>query len=408
MRKAEIIVAGGGASGMTAAIAAARCGADVVILEKNNCLGRKILATGNGKCNLTNENMDISCYRSDTPNRILPVLQSFGYTDTLRFFEELGLCTKNKDGYIYPLSEQASAVAEVLRMEIRHLRIECHTETVIQDIRQSDDGFIVTTDKGRWQCQKLILATGGMASAQLGSDGSGYRFAKALGHRLADVTPALVQLRCKEKIYKQLAGVRTRATVTLYAEGRELGKDTGELQLTAYGISGIPVFQVSRYAAKALKNGQSVRAVIDFLPQTDKNKLNEYFTQRLQTQGFKTAKELCIGLLHDKIAAALLKASGIDADVLAGTVKESNWHRFLTLCKEFSTQITETNAYEQAQVCAGGVLLSEIHMETMESVLIPGLFFAGEIADADGICGGYNLQWAWATGFIAGNGAAKG
>lgn len=408
MRKAEIIVAGGGASGMTAAIAAARGGANVVILEKNDCLGRKIPATGNGKCNLTNEHMDVSCYRSDTPERILPVLQTFGYTDTLRFFEELGLCFKNKGGYIYPISEQASAVAEVLRMEVRHLRIECHTGTVIQDISSSDKGFIVITDQGSWQCQKLILAAGGMASAQLGSDGSGYRFAKALGHHLADVTPALVQLRCKEKIYKHLAGVRTQATVTLYANDRKMAQDTGELQLTAYGISGIPVFQVSRYAAKALKKGQHVQAVIDFLPQTDKNELGEMFACRLNTQAFKTAKELCVGLLHEKIASFLLKASGINEDILVTEIKKQRWERFLMLCKEFITQVTETNPYEQAQVCAGGVLLSEIYMETMESMLTPGLYFAGEITDADGICGGYNLQWAWATGFIAGSSAAKG
>lgn len=408
MRQKKIIVVGGGASGMAAAICAAREGASVTILEHKDRLGKKILSTGNGKCNLTNEDMKSSYFRSDHPKIIESVLASFGYDETIRFFEELGVCMKNRQGYIYPASEQASAILDVLLMELRHLKIEVIMNAKATEITKKDKGFTVKTDNQEYQAEHVILATGGRAFSVSGSDGSGYVLAKHLGHRLSPVVPALVQLRCKEDFYKQLAGIRTQGTVTLYVDDTLEASDTGELQLTGYGISGIPVFQVSRFAAKALAMKKEVYAELDFFPSMNEEIFAEFFLQRKVTQGYKTMEEFFVGIFPKKLALVFLKLAGIHHEQMAEELSDRKLLRLARLCKHFRTQVTDTNSFEQAQVCAGGIRTDEIDEKTMESKVVPGLYIAGEIMDVDGICGGYNLQWAWASGCLAGTAAAKG
>lgn len=407
MKMKKIAIVGGGASGMVAAISAARNGASVTILEQKDRVGKKILSTGNGRCNLTNEYMTESCFRGDDLSIVEKILSVFGYTEACRFFEGLGLMLKSRQGYIYPNSDQASAVLDVLRMELDRLSVVVKTNTKVHKIEKKEQ-FELSTSAGIIYADCVILATGGMAASSHGSDGSGYPLAKSMGHHISEVVPALVALQCKESFFTQLSGIRLQAKVTLYVDNQVTAEDTGELQLTNYGISGIPVFQISRYASKALKRNKNVIVEIDYMPSMSETDFYAYMKSRKELQGYKTAEEFCVGLIHKKLANLLLKQAGIKADSIIYEVKERNFLQFLHLCKHFQTEVKATNSFEQAQVCAGGVKTTEINPQTLESKKMPGLYLTGELLDVDGICGGYNLQWAWSTGYLAGLHAAKG
>lgn len=407
MKSRHVIIVGGGASGLVAAIATARDGADVTIIEQKDRVGKKILSTGNGRCNLTNEYMNTECFRGDDTTIVPQVLKQFGYEETMSFFEDLGVLLKNRQGYIYPISDQASTMLDVLRMEIEHLSVQVVLEESVQHIKKMKKGFAVTTNHSTYFSDAVILATGGKASPVLGSDGSGYGLAKQLRHTISPVVPALVQLIGKGNYFKQISGVRTNATVNLYVDDVFAASDTGELQLTNYGISGIPVFQISRYAAKALYEKKQVTASIDFLPTMTEEELNEFIQKRRQSQSYKTAEDFFVGMFHKKLIGMFLKIAKISLNQAVETILPKQWKQLLALFKYFKVEIEGTNSFDQAQVCAGGVRTTEINPETMESLYVDGLYLTGELLDIDGICGGYNLQWAWATGYIAGKNAAK-
>ena len=408
MKRRHVVIVGGGASGLMAAISAAREGAEVTIVEQKDRLGKKILSTGNGRCNLTNEYMDETCFRGDDTSMIPEVLSAFGYQETVTFFEDLGVILKGRQGYVYPLVEQAGAILDVLCMEINHLGVRTILGQSVTAIHHSDQSFTVKTTKESIQCDAVVLATGGKAASVLGSDGSGYALAKAFGHHISPVVPALVQLVGKGHFYKQVSGVRTFAKVSLYVNEKYVCEDTGELQLTNYGISGIPVFQISRYAAKALYEKQSVVVELDFIPNMSDDTFSVFLEKRIKTQGHKTAEEFLVGIFSKKLIGLLLKASRIDTDTIISDITEEQLTKLLYVSKHFRTEIQETNGFEQAQVCAGGVRTTEIHPHSMESIYTDGLYLTGELLDIDGMCGGYNLQWAWSTGYIAGKHAAKG
>ena len=269
--KKRVIIIGGGAAGSMAALTAAQNGADVLLLEQNEIIGRKILSTGNGRCNFTNRFQDPSCYRSDNSGFAWKSIGKFSEPETTSFFKNLGIYPKDKNGYLYPWSEQASAVREALESALKLAKIRIHTGVRVFGIIPKKNGFQISFSKdgkkGMISGEAVILAAGSKAAAKLGSDGSGYDLAKMLGHKLVPVVPALVQLRCREKLYRQVAGVRTHGKVTVFIDGTETASDIGELQLTDYGISGSPVFQVSRFAARALDEGRDVRAVLNFYPE---------------------------------------------------------------------------------------------------------------------------------------------
>lgn len=407
-KQRHIVIVGGGAAGIVAAISAARAHALVTIIEQKDRIGKKILSTGNGRCNLTNEYMDISCFRGDDLDIVSPVFTQFGYQETLQFFEELGVLFKNRQGYIYPLSDQASTILDVLRQELLHLQVHVLTDTKVLGITPTKRGFSIQTNQNTLKSDAVILTTGGKASPVLGSDGSGYSLAKSLGHSLSPVTPALVQLQCKGSFFKQVAGVRTNATVRLFVDGKPKASDTGELQLTNYGISGIPVFQISRFASKAFYLKQSVSVQIDFLPTYTKKELQTLIKTRLERQGYKKTEDFLVGMFHKKVIVMLLKEAHISLDQSASSVSWEQWIKLIHRCKEFEVSVIATNPFEQAQVCAGGVKTRELDPRTLESRYVKDLFLAGELLDIDGICGGYNLQWAWSTGYLAGLYAAKG
>lgn len=409
-----VAVIGGGASGMLAAITAAQAGAKILLLEHKDRIGKKLLATGNGRCNFTNLHQEPSCYRSEDPAFPWKIVSQFDTQAVLEFFRKLGICYKDRNGYCYPYSDQASAVLEALRMELERLGVDVRTEIQVRDVlpihnakaRKQGGGFRIETDQGTLSVDRVILCTGSKAAPSTGSDGSGYDLAKSLGHRMIPVLPALVQLRCEGKFFKSISGVRVHATVSVWNGDICLATDTGELQLTDYGLSGIPVFQISRYAAQAIYQKEQVRAAVDFLPECTEEATLMLLRERAKTRPKKTADQFFIGLFHKKLSELMIRLSGIPREKPAGTFSEEELRCLTCLIKDFRAPVSGTNSFAQAQVCRGGVDTSQVDSETLESRLVPGLYFAGELLDVDGICGGYNLQFAWSSGYVAGKHAA--
>ena len=394
----NVIVVGAGASGLMAAIKAAEYGGRVTILEQNGLPGRKLLVTGNGRCNLTNTNQSRECYHCSNSFFPLPAIAAFGQQETVQFFSKLGIYTVNRGGYLYPHSGQASQVLGVLTMEAkaRGIKIRCNTGVKAvtrmnpgQHKDLPEGGYAVRVEGYTYYCDALILANGSPASSVEGACDSGYALAKSLGHTIIRPEPALVPLVTREKY--PWHGVRTEGKVTLYVENTSVAESEGELQLTSYGISGIPVFQVSREAARALGDGQSVTACLDFFPDFDPESFERLMDARQTNCPYKSERELFVGIFPDKLIDVLM------------TQKNPR-----KAAKNLRLTVTGTGGFEKAQVCSGGVLTDEVDPFTMQSWKSRNLFFSGEILDVDGICGGYNLQWAWSSGAIAGRHAAEG
>jgi len=408
--KVKIGVIGGGAAGMMAAITAASEGAVVTLLEGGERVGKKILATGNGKCNLGNLNLSTEDYNGASQEWIGECLSRFNCEDTIRFFRGIGLMLKEKNGYLYPLSEQAASVLDVLRTELRTSGVEVITEAKVQSVEKTEEGvFTVCSGEKTYFFDKVILSCGSKAAPKTGSDGSGYKLANRLGHGLIPTVPALVQLQCEERYLKEVAGVRADAQITVlpgYTD--EEITERGELQLTDYGISGIPVFQLSRkvnYLLRELGKNGAVEVSVDLLPDYTKEEVAQLWTVRKLLQTDRTVEEFFSGMLNKKLMLLFMKQAGLKRDALITDVEEWRLQAVFDLCKDWRLHVIGSNPYENAQVCAGGVDTTQVNT-TMESKLIPGLYLAGELLDVDGRCGGYNLQWAWSSGYLAGHNAA--
>lgn len=407
MKNRTVGIIGGGACGLTAAIAAARAGARVTLMEHMDRVGKKILSTGNGRCNLTNYRMEPECYRCGQKDFPMKVIGGFGVEETLEFFKHLGIVPKDRNGYVYPNSDQAASVLDVLRWEVERLGIKVLLSCHVSDIKpQRDGGFLILTGEGKIHTDALVLATGSKAAPSTGSDGSGYELAKALGHKVIKPLPALVQLRCQGTLYKQLAGIRTEARIRLFVDGVCMAEDTGELQLTDYGLSGIPVFQISRYASRALDQGSRVRAGIDFMPSWKEDEAFRLLKKRAAMLRDKPVGELFTGMLNRKLSQVLIKLSGTDSSAPCESLGNRQLERICHQLKSYEAIVMSVNPFSNAQVCCGGVDTREVNPDTMESRIRTGLYLAGELLDVDGICGGYNLQFAWSSGWIAGRSAA--
>ena len=401
-----VAVIGGGASGMMAAVTAASGGAHVILLEHKDRIGKKILSTGNGRCNFTNTHQEPICYHSEDPLFPWEVVERFNAQAVISFFLQLGVYSKNRNGYIYPNSDQASAVLDAFRMELDRLKVEIRTGIECREIRPGKKGFTILTDQEPVRADRVILCAGSKAAPATGSDGSGYDLAKKLGHRILPVLPALTALKCEEKFFKSIAGVRANGSVSIWSDGECIAKDTGEIQLTDYGISGIPVFQVSRYASKLLYEKKETDAVLDFMPDFTKAQTNAFLRARAETRPDKSAEMFLIGLFHKKLCDLWIRLSKIPRQRKAGELTADEIACLTDLIKVFRVRIQETNSYDKAQVCCGGIDTREVDPGTLESVYVPGLYFAGEILDVDGMCGGYNLTFAWASGYVAGQAAS--
>ena len=392
---------------MMAAIVAARAGAQVTILEHMDVLGKKLLATGNGKCNYTNRVQGPDKYYGENPAFVLPVFEQFGVEKTIALFEELGIYPKDKNGYLYPHSEQAASVQKVLCMELQRLQVRIVYSCGIRSIRKENGKFVFDTKEGRYTSDKCILATGGKTLRVSGSDGSGFLYLDTFRHHIIDIVPGLVGLQGKQSFFKEIAGIRAEIMLKLYIENAYITEEKGELQLTNYGISGIPIFQISRIANKALAAGKKVHVCIDYMPDMTEAMLFSKLKERFIQHGAgKNCEQALIGLFPEKLIPVLLSEAGIGKK-LSAAITEKQLSQLVQQIQQFRVDITDWNKFDSAQISAGGVDTTEVDSDTLESKLESGLYFAGEMLDIDGICGGYNLQWAWSSGYVAGHHAAK-
>ena len=406
----KIIVVGGGAAGLFAAVIAGRKGAQVTILEKNQRVGKKILATGNGRCNLTNTDMHISHFHGVNPKFAYSALNAFDNYQAIEYFEQLGITHKvEEEGKVFPFSNQASSVLDVLRYELERLGIETIVEAEVKEIRKLAKGFeVFTKDGAKYYAHRVILSTGGKAAPNLGSNGSGYALAEQLGHHLIEPFPSLVQLKLAEPFLKQIKGIKFEGDAEIIVKGKTLAKAQGELLFTEYGMSGPPIFQLSRMAAERLKMNQEVWVKVMLINHMPKDKLINYVTKRWQDNPEKNVSFSFVGFINKQLVPVLLKQAGIEdinKPVALLTAREKE--NIINILQDWRFKVTGTNTWTAAQVTAGGIDVRDINQNTMESKLVPGLFFAGEIMDIDGDCGGYNLQWAWSSGYLAGKSAEE-
>lgn len=404
--KTEIAVIGGGASGLMAAITAKKSGKEVVILERKDRILKKVLITGNGRCNITNVNANISNYFGKNISSVENILNKFTPQDTINFFNGLGIvCNEENRGKVYPLSGQASSVVDALRFEAEKLGIKIETEFYVRKIEK--DGFkfkIYSEDRKKIEAGRVILAAGGQSYSELGSNGSGFELAKELGHSVTKLSPSIVQLKTEKNQVKGLQGIKTDVVVTAYGDNKKICTYDGELLFTDYGISGNVVFNIS-FVMPLYKN---VEFEIDFMEKFDYNELYEMLKERKKIMSHLTMENYFNGMINKKLGQFLSKVSGIEK--LSKPVKDLNDSEIRKLCtvlKKYRVKILETTGFKNAQVTAGGVSLEEVNTETLESKIVKGLYFSGEVLDVYGECGGFNLQWAWASGYIAGENAAK-
>ncbi len=427
----KIAVIGAGASGMMAAIQAAGKGAEVTCFERKEKIGKKIYATGNGHCNFSNQKMLDPTFQikdgfyTKEPSKVEQALQRIGVRKICTFFEQEGMLIRSREGYLYPYSGQAATVVELLTRKLKQVNATIFCDVQVLAVKKRPDGRFQLVFQPGENCDKknlrnhtlfdrVILAGGGKAAPALGSDGSGFTLATGLGHHVTGCRPSLCGVKCEKTFFSEWAGIRTAATVRVLSMGRTeiLAENTGEVQLTDYGISGIPTFQVSHVIGEylnSLHNTESVKEngvplELDFLPDFTE----EYLQQQLQTRLRNTVTEsltladLFMGMANRKLLACILKQKGLQWEQ---RISFPDATALLQTLKHFPVNATGLNDFTQAQVTAGGVPLEEID-QNFQSLKVPGFFLCGELLDVDGICGGYNLQWAWTSGWIAGESAS--
>ena len=413
----RVIIAGAGASGLMAAIAAARNGAKVTVLEAMDRPGKKLLTTGNGRCNLTNMDPKLTSRYHGAPEAFVqPVVEQFDAKAVRKFFLELGLLTTEKNGYVYPYTNQASSVLEVLLAELRRLKIKLILTEKIEAIRQENGIWKVQTGNWTYEADRLVLCCGSKCAPTTGSDGSGYQLAEMAGLKLREVTPALAPLICEEKAPALAAGVRGMAVVSLWQCRKQdwtlVASEQGEVQWTKYGISGIAVFQMSRHIAAA-KGEKRFYVSLDLLKpyleesQTGRETLQKVLRQRAGQLPSEPVGMLLRGILNEKLIPLMLDKAGIRQKMRCQELTEPMLCTLLDVCSRYPLTVSGTKSFDVCQVCAGGVDTVQISPETMECRYIPDLYVTGELLDVDGPCGGYNLQWAWASGYVAGRNAAS-
>lgn len=417
MKKKNVAIIGGGASGMMAAISAARKGAKVSIYEKNDRIGKKILATGNGKCNFSNLYLDDSCYHGNDISKVMKILERFTPQDCSSFFQEQGMIIKNRDGYLYPASEQASTVLDILRMQLSFWNVTIITECEIYDIKTEKNNGQTSYQiigscggkKEHFVADSVIFSCGSLAGIPMKKQKgyNAYDIFTKLNLPLVPLVPALVQLRCKEEFMKAVAGVRAEGEVTLYINGQEICKERGEVQLTDYGVSGIPVFQLSRYASYALKEQKSVQVELNVLPFLTEEEFEKFCKNRHVLNKNQTVQEYYLGICNKKLLLLYMKLAGIKSTDRIINISTEKRRRVFEYMRRLRLNVIATNSFEQAQVCAGGLSMDAVD-DNLQLKDYPGIYVTGELLDVDGRCGGYNLQWAFAGGYIAGCNAAEG
>jgi len=389
-------IIGGGASGMAAALAAAESGEhQVILMERQARVGRKLQATGNGRCNLTNLHAAAEKYHGEEPAFVAYALEKFPPEKTLDWFRDLGLLTVAEDsGRVYPYSDQANSVVDVLRFGLQTDQIETKMGFEVTKIKQNGTGFSVENGEETVFCHKLIIACGGLAGTKLGGGMAGYKLLRSLGHRCSKLRPTLVQLKSDWGGCPSLKGVRANCRATIQKNGEKFAESTGEIQFTEYGLSGPVIFEISRDVCHEKGNWA---CKLDFLPDLD---VRPSLTARLDRA--LPVEELLTGILHNRLGRVLTQAAGIRGQRRTNSLTLAEIEEVCRLVHGLEIPLTETMGMDAAQVTAGGILTDQFDPSTMESRLVAGLYACGEVLDIDGDCGGHNLQWAWSSGLLAG------
>ncbi|WP_286906065.1 NAD(P)/FAD-dependent oxidoreductase [Clostridium sp. UBA1652] len=401
----NILVVGGGASGLMSAILLKDFGLDVAIVEGTDRVGKKILTTGNGRCNISNNNIDypFSGYYSDTENFFIEALNKFSVEDTLNFFSFLGLpIVELEKGKLYPQSLQASSVVDIFRLALEDRKIPVYNSCKIKSIHKRKK-FILSTDNAdlsEFSCDKLILSCGGKSAEKTGSDGSGYKLAKELGHSIIKPLPAIVQLKLNYPSLKALSGIKFDALASILVDDIVIRSDFGEVLFTDYGISGPPILQLSHIASKSLENDKKVSVVVDLFPNKSKEDIENFIYGHFSMFSHRKVIDSLIGVLNKKLIPIFLKEAKIND--LHKPVCDLTWSEksnIISLMKKWQFSCVGTNGFNNAQVTSGGINTSEVNSSTLESKIIDNLYFTGEILDVHGDCGGFNLQWAWSSAY---------
>ena len=397
-------IIGAGASGMAAALAAAENkNAQVIVFERQARVGRKLQATGNGRCNLTNLHADELGYHGEDASFARPALIRFPVSETLSWFEKLGLYTvAEPSGRVYPYSDQANSVVDVLRFALEKDNIQLCLGFEVLRVRKKENGFLVEGAESAVFCHKLIVACGGLAGSKLGGSMSGYQILRALGHRVTRLRPALVQLKSNWNGCISLKGVRANCRVTVLRDGEWYAQSTGELQFTEYGLSGPVIFEVSRDVCR--ERGEWA-CCLDFLPDLDKFQVLDMMRSRKNTN--LPTEELLTGILHNRLGRILTQGADIRSGIKISQLSDDALIGLVEMVKGLEISVTEPLGMDHAQVTAGGAITEEFCSATMESKKMPGLYACGEVLDIDGDCGGFNLQWAWSSGRLAGTSAQE-
>ena len=399
-RYSEVAVIGGGASGMIAALTAAEVpGRPVLLLERQQRIGRKLLATGNGRCNLSNRDASPADYFGTDPSFAAYALSHFRSVDTQRFFAHLGLLTTTEpDGRIYPLSDSSNSVLDVLRFGLDRAGVELRCSFPIEDIQSGRSGYTLRSGTERVRADAVILACGGAAGAKLGGVTDGYRLGKALGHKRSSLYPSLTRILTDPEYPRSLKGIRVQASLNLTRHGVSLARRSGEVQFTDTGISGPAGFDLSRAVSFG---GDDQVLHLQLLPFDEDTVFNLVQARQKQFPDLE-ASELFTGMLHNRLGRVVVKAAGISASAPLTSLTAEDLRRAAGQCTDFCLPVRGVDGFDAAQVTAGGLLTQDFDPKTMQSRIHSGLFACGELLDIDGPCGGYNLQWAWASGRIAG------
>lgn len=397
-------IIGGGASGMAAALAAAQYpNTQVILLERQSRVGRKLGATGNGRCNLTNLHAGAGGYHGENPAFAGPALERYPVEETLNWFRALGLFTVAEDsGRVYPYSDQANSVVDVLRFALEKPNIRQELGFEVEKVKKTSEGFQISGNGQTIDVDRLIIACGGLAGTKLGGSMSGYKLLRGFGHHCTKLRPTLVQLKTGWAGVAGLKGVRANCHAAIYHDGALHRESTGEIQFTEVGLSGPVMFEISRDACQG--SGEWICS-LDFLPQWEEEALLRELLRRQETA--LPASELLTGILHNRLGRVLTQAAGISPNRQISELSKVQLQEAAAQVKSFEVSLTEPLGMDAAQVTAGGICTSEFDENTMESRLVPGLYACGEVLDIDGDCGGYNLQWAWSSGRLAGACAGK-
>jgi hypothetical protein len=398
----RIIIIGGGPSGVVAALNAKNDHNEVIILERNDKLLKKLLLTGNGRCNYFNEDFSLNDYDSFDQSKIEQIITEKNIWNTRLFFDQLGIIPKVKNGYYYPYTNQASTMRNMLIHELANKNISIFYNTYVSNIIKKDGRFFIQTNNREFYADQVVIATGSFAYPTTGCDGSGYSILKNLGHSIIPPLPALVQLKSNFPFAKEWDGIRSEVRVDLYEDDKYIDSESGEIQLTDYGISGICIFNLSNRVTRGLFNHKKEVIKINFVPFVEAL-ITPWMERYSKKQSTKNIRLLLEGFINQKLVPIILKCADIDGERYYSDLSIEERKILCNYLTQFPVEITGTKGYDNCQICNGGVRLSEIDLDTMESYLVRGLYITGELLDLNGKCGGYNLTTCWITGLLAGN-----